>query len=71
MAVSDETEGGAVYCIAVRNVSGRRRWSRETETSAHRIEGEADPLLVVTAGAPGLTIAIGARSRPVGQRRVG
>src|SRR3989475_230910 len=25
-----------------------------TETSAHRIEGEADPLLVVTDGAPGL-----------------
>src|SRR5439155_1940822 len=24
------------------------------ETSAHRIEGEADPLLVVTDGAPGL-----------------
>ena len=25
-----------------------------TQTSAHRIEGEADPLLVVTDGAPGL-----------------
>src|SRR5438876_4901621 len=26
----------------------------QTSTSAHRIEGEADPLLVVTDGAPGL-----------------
>src|SRR3989441_9541587 len=28
--------------------------ARASETSAHRIEGEADPLLVVTDGAPGL-----------------
>jgi len=34
------------------------------ETSAHRIEGEADPLLVVTDGAPGLRAP--ARAAPPG-----
>ena len=40
----------------------------DRETSAHRIEGEADPLLVVTDGAPGLIAgADPRRNGPVGQ----